>query len=47
MAECEERGEESRGQAWLVGLLSENFGGQACVIVVIGVLGCECFVKNF
>jgi hypothetical protein len=33
VAECEERGEESRGQAWLVGLLSgccgrpyESFG---------------------
>ncbi len=36
VAECEEHGEKSWGQVWLVGLLSENFGGQACVIVVIG-----------
>ena len=35
MAECEEWGEKSRGQA-------ENFGGQACVIVVIGGLGIGC-----
>jgi hypothetical protein len=37
VAECEEWGEVGWGQA-------ENFGGQACVIVVIGgvVTGCWC-----